>query len=103
MTHVAWHPFPKERKKIKYGQHYFVTLESGNVIVIQTTKPEYGYYDEFGYFLGTIIAFAEIELPEPYVPTIKKKEPPPVVHIDYFGDHPDDIWGWKERLKEETK
>ena len=73
MMQVEWHPYPKERKKIKYGQHYFVTLESGKVIVIQTTKPVYGYYDEFGYFLWTIIDFAEIELPESYKPEGKNE------------------------------
>lgn len=74
MRQVEWHPFPKERDKIKYGRHYFVTCESDNVLVTQATKPEYGYHDEFGDCWGQVIAFSEIELPEPYKPEEKNEK-----------------------------
>lgn len=66
MTHVDWHLFPKERDKVKPGKYYFVTFEDGDVTVTRAMRPSYGYHDEFGGCLGDIVAFSEIELPEPY-------------------------------------
>ena len=106
MTHVDWHPYPEE--KPNFYELVLVTLlcpDGERVVDVDTihNRPNSIEKEQWGFDISDKKVIAWAELPEPYVPTIKKKEPPPVVHIDYFGDHPDDIWGWKKRLKEETK
>lgn len=69
MTNVDWHPFPEEKGKVKPGKDYFVTLSTGKVTVTTATNPSFvGNRNEFSDIYAVIIAFAEIELPEPYKP-----------------------------------
>ena len=71
-TKIVWHPYPKERDKVKPDQCYFVTLTNGKVIVTLSTYPDYGYHDVFGNCFDAVVAFREIELPEPYRPEVEE-------------------------------
>lgn len=67
---VDWHPFPQEEPK-KVGD-YYVTLKDQSVVIKKFDFDAFGPNDKFGLFSGWVIAWAEIDYPDPYR-QIKKK------------------------------
>ena len=88
MTHVDWHPYPKE-KPSKSGD-FLVTVKKVECEIVMTRFYN-DWAEKFNFNDKQILAWTE--LPEPYKPPIEKKRS---VHIDYFGKNADDIWGWND-------
>lgn len=67
MTYVDWQPYPQE--KPKSIDLYFVTTDDLDVRIALYAPDPFDVENDWR-FVGAVIAFAEINRPEPYRPEV---------------------------------